>query len=230
MGIRDNLELVNKRIEEAAAVSGRKREEIKLVAVTKTVDIGSIREAVGLGITSVGENRVQEMMDKHENLKDCELEWHMIGHLQRNKVKYIIDKVSLIHSVDTIALAREINKRAEKSKKRLDILLQINVSGEESKFGMDPGKVRDFLQQTESLKNIHIRGLMTIAPFTDNTEEVRPVFARLKEIFESLKTNGYEGADMDYLSMGMTGDFEVAIEEGANIVRIGTGIFGARGQ
>ena len=144
----------------------------------------------------------------------------MIGHLQRNKVKYIIDKVSLIHSVDTIALAREINKRAEKIRKRANVLLQINVSGEESKFGMEPVTVRDFLQQAEGLKNIHIRGLMTIAPFTNNPEEVRPVFARLKELFEAIKAGKYEGVDMDYLSMGMTGDYEVAIEEGANIVRL----------
>ncbi|NLO25096.1 MAG: YggS family pyridoxal phosphate-dependent enzyme [Clostridiales bacterium] len=229
MGIRDNLELVNKRIGEAAAASGRKREDIKLVAVTKTVGSENIREAADLGVTSIGENRVQEIISKYEDLKDCTLEWHMIGHLQRNKVKYIIDKVSLIHSVDTIALAREINKRAEKIRKRANVLLQINVSGEESKFGMEPVTVRDFLQQAEGLKNIHIRGLMTIAPFTNNPEEVRPVFARLKELFEAIKAGKSEGVDMDYLSMGMTGDYEVAIEEGANIVRVGTGIFGARG-
>ena len=129
MGIRDNLELVNKRIGEAAAASGRKREDIKLVAVTKTVGSENIREAADLGVTSIGENRVQEIISKYEDLKDCTLEWHMIGHLQRNKVKYIIDKVSLIHSVDTIALAREINKRAEKIRKRANVLLQINVSG-----------------------------------------------------------------------------------------------------
>ena len=230
MGIEDNLETVKRRIEKAAAASGRKPEDIKLVAVTKTLPPETIREAAGLGITSVGENRVQEMLDKYQKLNDLQLEWHMIGHLQRNKVKYIIDKVALIHSVDTIELAEEINKRAGLAGKRTDVLLQVNVSGEESKFGMDPGSVFDFLQQAQGLQNVHIRGLMTIAPYTDNPEKTRPVFARLKAIFEKIKAAKPPGVDMDFLSMGMTGDYEVAIEEGANIVRIGTGIFGPRGR
>lgn len=230
MGIEGNLETVKRRIAKAAAVSGRKPEDIKLVAVTKTLPPERIREAVALGITCVGENRVQEMLDKYQRLNDLPLEWHMIGHLQRNKVKYIIDKVTLIHSVDTIELAKEINKRAVQAGKRADVLLQVNVSGEESKFGMDPGGVYDFLEQARGLGNVHIRGLMTIAPYTDNPEETRPVFARLKAIFEEIKAAKPPGVDMDYLSMGMTGDYVTAIEEGANIVRIGTGIFGPRGR
>ncbi|HZX46358.1 MAG TPA: YggS family pyridoxal phosphate-dependent enzyme [Clostridia bacterium] len=230
MGIEGNLETVKRSIEKAAAVSGRKLEDIKLVAVTKTLLPEKIREAAALGVTCVGENRVQEMLDKYQSLNDLPLEWHMIGHLQRNKVKYIIDKVALIHSVDTIELAEEINKRAGQAGKRADVLLQVNVSGEESKFGMDPGRVFDFLERAQGLENVHIRGLMTIAPYTDNPEETRPVFARLKAIFEEIKAAKPTGVDMDYLSMGMTGDYVIAIEEGANIVRIGTGIFGPRGR
>ena len=230
MGIEGNLEMVKRSIEKAAAVSGRKLEDIKLVAVTKTLLPEKIREAAALGVTCVGENRVQEMLDKYQSLNDLPLEWHMIGHLQRNKVKYIIDKVALIHSVDTIELAEEINKRAGQAGKRADVLLQVNVSGEESKFGMDPGRVFDFLERAQGLENVHIRGLMTIAPYTDNPEETRPVFARLKAIFEEIKAAKPTGVDMDYLSMGMTGDYVIAIEEGANIVRIGTGIFGPRGR
>ena len=230
MGIEGNLEMVKRSIEKAAAASGRKPEDIKLVAVTKTLPPEKIREAATLGMTCVGENRVQEILDKYQRLKDLPLEWHMIGHLQRNKVKYIIDKVALIHSVDTIELAEEINKRAGQAGKRADVLLQVNVSGEESKFGMDPGRVFDFLERAQGLENVHIRGLMTIAPYTDNPEETRPVFARLKAIFEEIKAAKPTGVDMDYLSMGMTGDYVIAIEEGANIVRIGTGIFGPRGR
>ncbi len=229
MGMRGNLEALNEKIEKAALISGRRREDIKLVAVTKTVNVVKIKEAIDIGITSIGENRVQELMDKYVGLKDYELDWHMVGHLQRNKVKHVIDKVSLIHSVDTIALAEEISKRARRIKREIDVLIQINVSGEDSKFGAEPGKAHELVQRAGSLNNVNIKGLMVIAPFTDNAEEVRPVFAKSKEIFEDLKSRGYEGVDMEYLSMGMTGDFEVAIEEGANIVRIGTGIFGQRG-
>jgi hypothetical protein len=228
MDIRHNLELITDRMEEAASISGRRGKDIKLVAVTKTVDTERIKEAAALGITCIGENRVQEISRKYDELKECPLEWHMIGHLQRNKVKYIIDKVALIHSVDTVALAEEINKRALQTNRKADVLLQINVSGEDSKFGLCAGHIKRFIEQTEGFQNIHIRGLMTIAPYTDNPEEARPVFSKLREIFEKVRAEKYQGVDMDYLSMGMTGDYSVAIEEGANIVRIGTGIFGSR--
>lgn len=230
MDIGSSLKLVKRRIEEAAAASGRKGEDVKLVAVTKTVGTDRIKEAASLGVTCIGENRVQEILDKYQVLKEYPLEWHMIGHLQRNKVKYIIDKVALIHSVDSIALAEEINRRALQAGRRIDVLLQVNVSGEESKYGMSQGAVQGFLERAKEMQNIHIRGLMTIAPYTHDPEEVRPVFARLKDIFEEIKTAAIPRVDMDFLSMGMTGDYTVAIEEGANIVRIGTGIFGSRGQ
>lgn len=230
MNIGTNLEMVYNRIEKAAAVSGRKKEDIKLVAVTKTIDIEIIKQAAELGMTSIGENRVQEIMNKYPQLEKYPLEWHMIGHLQKNKVKYIVDKVKLIHSVDNIALAEEINRRALKKNIIADILVQINVSGEESKYGLHPDSFYGFLEKAGDFKNVHIRGLMTIAPYTDNPEEVRPVFAELKKIFEYAKDEKITGVDMDYLSMGMTGDFTVAIEEGANIVRIGTGLFGRRKQ
>ncbi len=229
MGIRDNLKSINERIEAAALKSGRDKGDIRLVAVTKTINVANIKDAVDIGITSIGENRVQELMEKYTVLKDYVQEWHMIGHLQRNKVKYIVDKVSLIHSVDTMALAKEINKRAQRINKSVDVLIQINVSGEASKFGVAPKGVHDLVQRIGVLDNVCIRGLMTIAPFTDNAERVRPIFAKSKEIFEDLKAQKYEGVEMEYLSMGMTGDFEVAIEEGANIIRVGTGIFGLRG-
>jgi hypothetical protein len=228
MDIRSNIEYITGRIREAAELSGRKAGDIKIVAVTKTVDVESIRQAFELGISSIGENRVQEMLKKHENLKQYPLEWHMIGHLQRNKVKYIIDKVALIHSVDTAALAREINRRAIQKNIKAEVLLQVNVSGEESKFGLNPDQITVFMEQVKDLHNIHIRGLMTIAPYTDNPEEARPVFAKLREVFEGIRAAKYPGVDMDFLSMGMTGDYAVAVEEGANIVRIGTGIFGRR--
>ncbi len=230
MNIGTNLEMVYNRIEKAAAVSGRKKEDIKLVAVTKTIDIEIIKQAAELGMTSIGENRVQEIMNKYPQLEKYPLEWHMIGHLQKNKVKYIVDKVKLIHSVDNIALAEEINRRALQKNIIADILVQINVSGEESKYGLHPDSFYGFLEKAGDFKNVHIRGLMTIAPYTDNPEEVRPVFAELKKIFEYAKDEKITGVDMDYLSMGMTGDFTVAIEEGANIVRIGTGLFGRRKQ
>lgn len=230
MDIKNNLELVREGVAQAAALSGRKVEDIRIVAVTKTVDADTVKRAFELGISSIGENRVQEMMKKYEVLKNYELDWHMIGHLQRNKVKYIIDKVALIHSVDSISLAREINKRAGKSGKRMQVLVQINVSGEKSKYGIDPDHVHEFMEQAEGLENIHIMGLMTIAPYVQDPEEARPEFSKLRGIFEDVKDNKYSGVEMELLSMGMTGDYKVAIEEGANIVRIGTGIFGKRSQ
>jgi hypothetical protein len=228
MDIRANLEEIKRRMEMAALASGRSREDIKLVAVTKTVDIDGIKEAINAGITSIGENRVQEMVDKYERLKDYSVEWHLIGHLQSNKVKYIVDKVDLIHSIDRMSVVKEIEKWAGKVDRKIDVLIQVNVSGEESKFGLPPEKVSGFIDRIREYKNLKIKGLMTIAPYTDDPEKVRPVFRRLRDIFEGIREKGMEGVNMEYLSMGMTGDFEVAIEEGANIIRVGTGIFGER--
>lgn len=228
MSIEKNLSEIRDRIEHAAMLSGRRGKDIKLVAVTKTVGVERIREAVALGVTAIGENRVQEMVEKYEQLKDLPVEWHFIGHLQTNKVKYIIDKVDLIHSLDRLSLAREINKRAAKINRKIDVLVQVNVSGEETKFGLFPDQVKEFIKGIMDMEHIRIKGLMTIAPYTEQPEEVRPIFRRLKQLSEEIRGMGLGGAYMEYLSMGMTGDYTVAIEEGANIVRIGTGIFGER--
>ena len=186
-----------------------------------------INEAIDCGITDIGENKVQEIMDKYEHVKP--VRWHLIGHLQTNKVKYIIDKVSMIHSVDSLKLAQEINKRAQQHNLTMDILIQVNSAEEESKFGItteETGQlIRDIL---DSCENIRIRGLMCIAPFEENPEDVRVYFAEVKKLYDEYGKMEHPHLDFKYLSMGMSGDFHVAIEEGSNLIRVGTSIFGAR--
>ncbi|HEX2927680.1 MAG TPA: YggS family pyridoxal phosphate-dependent enzyme [Ruminiclostridium sp.] len=225
--ISENLNNIYFRIRTAAEKSGRKPEDIKLIAVTKTVEVERIRNVCEYGVPDFGENRVQELLEKYDKF-DESIKWHLIGHLQTNKVKYIIDKVHMIHSVDSIDLAREIDSRAHKAGKKQNILLQVNVSGEESKFGIRPEEAEQYINIISQLKNISLRGLMTIAPLAENPEEIRPVFKKLYDIYIDIKSKKIDNVNMDYLSMGMSNDFEVAIEEGANIVRIGTGIFGKR--
>lgn len=225
--IKDNLNDVKDRIAQAAMKSGRQPEEITLVAVTKTLPIEVINAAMTYGVTDIGENKVQEVMDKYDHILN-EPKWHLIGHLQTNKVKYIADKVSLIHSVDSLRLAEEISKRCEKIEKVMDILIQINVAEESTKFGISHDEVYELVEQVSLLPNVRIKGLMTIAPNTDDEAALRKYFSEMKDIFETLKKTMYNRTDMIYLSMGMTNDYEIAIEEGANLVRIGTGIFGAR--
>ncbi len=227
LGIKENLDNIYSRIKIAAEKSGRKAEDIKLIAVTKTVDVDRIKNVYEYGILDMGENRVQELLEKYDKL-DQSCKWHLIGHLQTNKVKYIIDKVEMIHSVDSLQLVREIDARAEKLGKKIDILLQVNVSGEESKFGIDPKDVREFVEIISGYRNISLKGMMTIAPYAQNAEDIRPIFKKLYNIYIDIKNEKLDNVTMDYLSMGMSNDFEVAIEEGANIVRIGTGIFGKR--
>jgi PLP dependent protein len=225
--IKENLDNIYSRIKAAAEKSGRRAEDIKLLAVTKTVDVNRIKSVYNYGILDMGENRVQELLEKYDKL-DQSCKWHLIGHLQTNKVKYIIDKVDMIHSVDSLELAREIDSRAAKLGKKINILLQVNVSGEESKFGINPNEVDEFVKIISTLGNISLRGMMTIAPYAENTESIRDVFKKLYKIYIDIKSEKLDNVSMDYLSMGMSNDFEVAIEEGANIVRIGTGIFGKR--
>lgn len=222
-----NINDVRQRIEKAAVKSGRKPEDITLVAVTKTVDAEIINQALHLGIKDIGENKVQEIQNKYGLVKQ-EVNWHLIGHLQTNKVKYIIDKVQLIHSVDSFKLAEEINHRAKAIGKMMDILIQVNVSEEESKYGIKTTECEELIKAISALTNIKVRGLMTIAPYVSNPEGVRIYFRQLKNLSIDIGQKNYDNITMDYLSMGMTGDFEVAIEEGANIVRIGTAIFGRR--
>lgn len=225
--IQENLREVKDRVAQAAIKSGRQPEDITLIAVTKTLPVDVINAAIGFGVADIGENKVQEVMDKYDQVIGGP-KWHLIGHLQTNKVKYIIDKVSLIHSVDSFRLAEEISKRAEKAGLIMEILVQVNVAEESTKFGLSVEEVSELVEAISVLPGIRIKGLMTIAPFIDDETELRKYFSQMKEIFETLKKTMYNKADMTYLSMGMTNDYELAIEEGANMVRIGTGLFGAR--
>ncbi|MBR5467829.1 MAG: YggS family pyridoxal phosphate-dependent enzyme [Firmicutes bacterium] len=225
--IKENIDFVEEKIAAACERSGRKREEVLLLAVSKTIDVPRIKEAVECGLTSLGENKVQEIMDKYEPMGEG-VKWHLIGHLQTNKVKYIIDKVDLIHSVDSLKLAEEINKRAATKNIVADILLEVNVAEEDSKFGIGTDECEDRVREISQLPNVRIRGLMTVAPFVEDAEENRPYFKQLKQLLVDINNKKIDNVNMDILSMGMTGDYEVAIEEGATIVRVGTGIFGAR--
>lgn len=225
--IKENIELINKKIETAAVKSGRTRDDITFIVVSKTIDVPRIKEAVETGENNLGENKVQEIMDKYEPMGEG-IKWHLIGHLQTNKVKYIIDKVDLIHSVDSVKLAEEISKRAEQHGLTAKILLEINIANEESKFGISPSDAEEFSLEISKLSNIVIKGLMTVAPFVENAEENRVYFKQMKQLLVDINSKKIDNVYMDVLSMGMTGDYEVAIEEGATMVRVGTGVFGAR--
>lgn len=222
-----NIAQVRQNIAQAAKKVGRNPEDILLLAVSKTKPVEQIKEAVSYGLTSLGENKVQEIMDKYEPMGEG-IHWHLIGHLQTNKVKYIIDKVDMIHSVESIRLAEEIEKRAAAKNKVMDILVEINIAQEESKFGIPVNEVESFLQKLSKFSHIRIRGLMTVAPFVENPEENRLYFRKMRELLVDINTKKIDNINMDVLSMGMTGDYMVAIEEGATIVRVGTGIFGER--
>ena len=227
MSIGGNIEYVRDLKAKAAERSGRKGDDVLLVAVTKLHSTDEINEAIACGITDIGENKVQEIMDKYDRVDP--VRWHLIGHLQTNKVKYIIDKVSMIHSVDSLKLAQEINKRAAQHELTMDILIQVNSAMEESKFGItteETGQmIRDIL---ETCPNIRIKGLMCIAPFEEDPEDAREYFAEVKKLYDEYSQIKHPGLDFEYLSMGMSNDFEVAIEEGSNLIRVGTTIFGAR--
>lgn len=205
--------------------SGRAREDVTLVVVTKTQTAETINEALALGVTDIGENRVQEYLGKREELAPHR--FHMIGHLQRNKVKHIIDAVSLIHSVDDEALAGEIERRAAAADRIVDVLLEVNSSGEESKFGVSPDAVPALAARVLELPHVRLRGLMTVAEYVEDPERLRPAFRRMRELRDELAAR-HPGAGIDALSMGMTNDFEIAIEEGATLIRLGSAIFGPR--
>ena len=225
--IKENVEQVRKKIQAACLRSGRDPKEVTLIAVSKTKPVSDIYEAMDTGIVDFGENKVQELTEKYETIKQP-LNWHMIGHLQRNKVKYIVDKVKLIHSVDSYRLAEQISKEAVKKNVDVDILIEVNVAEEESKFGMNAEETTRLVQDAAALPGIHVRGLMTVAPFTDDPEDNRGYFRDLKQLAVDIDRKNIDNVTMSVLSMGMTGDYEVAIEEGATLVRVGTGIFGAR--
>lgn len=224
--IESNLRQVDMEIDVAAERSGRSRDEIKLIAVTKTYGADLINEAIRNGVTDIGENRVQEIMEKYESV--LPVRWHLIGHLQKNKVKYIIDKVELIHSVDSFELAKEIDRHAKKIDKVQKILLEVNVSGEESKFGIRPDECEKLCRRVSELENVKVEGLMTIAPFVENKDLLEAVFGGLAKLAQEIKEKDIPGVAMNELSMGMTNDFPIAVSKGATMVRVGTGIFGKR--
>jgi len=225
--IKNNLEIINKKIKKAALKVNRNPEEIKLVAVTKTATTEQIEEAINAGVKIIGENRVQDAKKKY-HIFTADVEWHLIGHLQTNKAKYAVEIFNCIHSVDSIKLTQEINKRSLQFGKIMDVLVEVNISGEETKYGIKSEEVETFLKEISEFPRIRIRGLMTVAPIVEDKEKVRPYFRKLRELSEKIKSKNIENIKMDYLSMGMTEDFEIAIEEGANMVRIGRGIFGFR--
>lgn len=225
--IKENLDRIEERIQAACDRAGRKRDDVQLIAVSKTVEADVMNASINVGVTDLGENRVQEIRRKYDDVKPAN--WHLIGHLQTNKVKYIIDKVNLIHSVDSLRLAEEISKRAGAHDKEMSILLQVDMAEESQKFGMATEEVKYLLNQILELANIRVEGLMFIAPFVDDPEEVRGHFKKMKMLFDEIRSSmSHERLQMKHLSMGMTGDFEVAIEEGATLLRIGTGVYGKR--
>lgn len=225
--IRENLELTKETIKKACERSGRCSSDVTLIAVTKTKPIEMLREAYAAGSRDFGENKVQEIISKSPLLPD-DIRWHMIGHLQKNKVRQVIDKVVMIHSVDSVELAAQIEKEAAKKNLDIDILIEVNVAGEESKTGFHVYEVLEAIAQISKFCHVHIRGFMTIAPFVDNSEENRDIFKKLSQLCVDIKSKNIDNVKVDVLSMGMTGDFEVAVEEGATMIRVGTGIFGAR--
>lgn len=227
MEIKENIEQVKENIRAAALEAGRAPEEVTLIAVSKTKPVSMIKEAYACGCRDFGENKVQELCDKYEMLP-ADIRWHLIGHLQRNKVKYIVDKVYLIHSVDSLRLAEEIQKEASKKQVHVDILIEVNVAAEESKFGILPEETEGLVRAVAKLPNVHIKGLMTIAPIVEKPEENTVYFSKLKELSVDITAKNIDNVTMNILSMGMTGDYQQAVKNGATYVRVGTGIFGER--
>ena len=225
--ITETIQSVEARIQAACSRSGRSRDEVTLICVTKTMPVEDLQEAYDAGQRCFGENRVQEINDKFPQLPD-DIRWHMIGHLQRNKVKYLMDKAVMIHSVDSAPLAQAVSREAVKAGRTMDILLEVNAAGEESKFGLTYDEVLPLIREIAPLPGIRICGLMTVAPYTDDPETNRPYFRKLRDLSVDIERESIDNVSMHILSMGMTGDFEVAIEEGATHIRVGTAIFGKR--
>ena len=222
-----NLLQVREKVDKACKRAGRDRGSVLLICVTKTKPVSMLQDAYDAGERAFGENRVQEIVDKVPQLPD-DIHWHMIGHLQKNKVKFLMDRAVMIHSVDNEALAKTISKEAVKVGRVMPVLIEVNVAGEETKFGVSPEETEALIRAIAPLPGISIRGLMTIAPYTEDAESNRPYFKRLRELSVDIKNKSIDNVTMDELSMGMTGDYEVAIEEGATMIRVGTGIFGER--
>jgi pyridoxal phosphate enzyme (YggS family) len=225
--IRENFLQVQNQIRVAAEHAGREAHSIQVIAVSKTKPVSVILEAIDVGITDIGENRVQEAKDKYDQV-DRPVKWHLVGHLQRNKVKQALPIFDLIHSIDSLRLLAEIDRRSAQLNRRTEVLIQVNTSGEPSKFGLEPDAVLGFMENALDYAHIQIKGLMTIGAFLPDPEEIRPSFVLLRTLQEKIREQQLPNIEMEYLSMGMTNDFEVAVEEGANLVRIGTAIFGKR--
>lgn len=225
--IKENLSRIEEKLQESCVKAGRNREDITLINVSKTKPVELLLEAYACGTRDFGENKVQEILDKYDKLPN-DVRWHMIGHLQRNKVKYIVDKVYMIHSVDSLRLAEEISKEAVKKQVEVKILIEVNVAEESTKFGITTEETIQLVRDVAKLPNISIEGLMTIAPFVENPEENRHYFAKLRELSVDITKKNIDNVSIGVLSMGMTGDYQVAIEEGATMIRVGTGIFGER--
>ena len=222
--IEENYRAVEERVRAAAVRAGRDPEEVTLIAVSKTKPLSDIEALIRIGVREFGENKPQELRDKYENVSQP-VHFHQIGHLQTNKVKYIIDKAVLIHSVDSMHLAEQIQKEAEKRGITAEVLIEVNAAEEETKFGVTVEETANLVREISTLPNIRIRGLMTIAPFVDDPEENRPVFRQMKQLLLDIKSQKIDNVDMNVLSMGMSGDFETAIEEGATIVRVGSVLY-----
>ncbi len=225
--VKENYTYIKQQVEETAKACGRNPDDITLIAVSKTKPLSDIEELIEIGVNEFGENKVQELCDKYEHVSKP-VHFHLIGHLQTNKVKYIVDKACLIHSVDSIKLAQMIQKEAAKKQIVAQILIEVNVAQEDSKFGLCTDEVVPFVKELSTYPNIHVNGLMTIAPFVENPEENRKYFRTLKQLSLDITSKNIDNIDMNVLSMGMTNDYKVAIEEGATMVRVGTAIFGAR--
>lgn len=225
--LKENLQEVHNKIKAACARAGRNEDEVTLICVSKTKPLSDIEEVMTYGEVEFGENKVQELVDKYENVSKP-VNWHLIGHLQTNKAKYIVDKACLIHSVDSVHLAEAIEKEAAKKNVIVPILIEVNVANEDTKFGVKVEDTEELIRQIHKFEHIRIKGLMTIAPFVENAEENRVHFKNLRELSLDITSKNYDNVSMCILSMGMTNDYEVAIEEGATMVRVGTGIFGVR--
>ena len=223
----ENLAKVEKKVCAACERAGRRRDEVTLIAVSKTKPVSMIEELLPGGTRDFGENKVQELCEKYEQLPK-DIRWHLIGHLQRNKVKYVVDKACLIHSVDSLRLAEAISAEGKKRGITVPVLIEVNVAGEESKFGVKPEEAESLIREIAGMPSISVKGLMTIAPYVENPEENRIHFSNLRKLCVDIKNKNIDNVSMNILSMGMTGDYEVAIEEGATMIRVGTGIFGER--
>ncbi len=228
--IGENIASIRRRVSDKCAEIGRDPSEVTLVAVSKTFPASAVAEALDAGIADIGENYVQELLEKREALSGRNLRWHFIGHLQSNKVKYVAGWIHLVHAVENVGLAREIDKRARQFNRTIDLLVEVNTTGEQTKFGLQPGATVEFVKRLAELENVRVAGLMTIGPFLPDPEGSRPMFRTLRLLKEGISRINQSNVQMQHLSMGMTGDYEVAIEEGATLIRIGTAIFGKRAK